>query len=77
MNGSIAAIVTLGFGAWGSANLLPTLGYGVAAVQAGGLVCGTASVAPRVAGTVSVSSRVAGTVSVTPKVDGTVSVTEC
>jgi hypothetical protein len=31
MSGSIAAIITLGFGTFGSVNLLPTIGYGVGA----------------------------------------------
>jgi len=38
MNGSPSAIITMGFGAWGSTGLVLTLGYGIGAaavVQAG------------------------------------------
>lgn len=31
MNGSPSAIVSLGFGSWGSVNLIVTLGFGVGA----------------------------------------------
>jgi len=34
MNGSIAAIITLGFGTWGSPGLVVTLGYGQATAVA-------------------------------------------
>lgn len=34
MSGSIAAIITLGFGTFGNVNLLPTIGYGIGAASA-------------------------------------------
>ena len=61
MDGSVAAIVLLGFGPAGSANLVPTLGFGIGEVRVGGTVTGTFSTAPRVSGTHATAARVTGT----------------
>jgi hypothetical protein len=58
MNGSIAAIITLGFGSWGSNNLLPTLGFGIGEVQSGGLVCATVTIVPSVRSTTAIEPSV-------------------
>lgn len=58
MNGSIAAIITLGFGSWGSIDLLPTIGYGSGEVQTGGLVCATVTFTPSVIGTTTIEPSV-------------------
>lgn len=64
MVGSIATIVTLGFGTWGSVNLIPTLGYGLGAPidTSGGLVCATVTFVPRVNATPTIVPSVNATV---------------
>lgn len=44
---------------------------------AGGIVCGTASVAPRTGGTASVAARTGGTASAAPRTGGTTYIDEC
>lgn len=66
MTGSIAAILTLGFGSWGSPGLVTTLGYGAATAAVPNpvarlTVAGTDRTRPAVAGADATSPTVAGT----------------
>ncbi len=65
---SPSSVLTLGYGAWGSVNDLPTLGFGFGSVvsppPAGGLVCYTLSCAPAVAFAITCAPPVAFTVAV-------------
>lgn len=67
MGESLSSVLTEGFGAWGSVNLMTTLGYGLGVAQADGPICGTLAVAGIVSGTLAVS----------PVVNGTLAMEEC
>jgi len=71
VNGSIAAIVLLGFGPAASVGLVVTLGYGVGETQVGGTVTATHSTAPRVTGAHATAARVGGTHATSARVSGT------
>lgn len=47
MDGSPSSVISLGYGSWGSAGLVLTLGFGVgAAIDNTGQLCGTLTIRP-------------------------------
>ena len=60
MTGSPSAIVSLGYGSWGSVNLVVTRGYGTATNNAIDNRDGTGSISRNVSGTGSSSRNVSG-----------------
>lgn len=70
---SPSSVLSMGYGSWGSVNLLPTLGFGLTVVPNFRL-CGTLTIQPMVSGVLSVSPKFVGTLDVTPLVTGELSV---
>lgn len=69
---SIATVVTMGYGSFGSVNLLPTLGYGIAIIPSPDTIGRRVRIARTVGGEVKINRTVAHTVRVTRTVSGTV-----
>ena len=74
---SIATVVTMGYGSFGSVNLLPTIGYGIGSTVGGAQLCGDVTMQPLLTGRSSITQMLAGTTVVTPLLTGTTKVSEC
>jgi hypothetical protein len=77
MDGSPSAVISHGFGSWGSVALVLTLGFGNGVASDGGLVCATPGVVPRVSATAGVTPRVEATAGVRPRVKASAGIQEC
>lgn len=77
MTGSHSSVISAGFGSWGSAGLVLTLGFGNGVDSSGGLVCASPAVRPRVSATAGVQPRVSATAGLTPRVEAGAGLREC
>lgn len=65
MDGSPSSVISLGYGSWGSAGLVLTLGFGVgAAIDNTGQLCGTLTVRSLVQGTLQINELVQGQIEI-------------
>jgi hypothetical protein len=71
---SPSSVLTLGYGSWGSVNLLPTLGYGQGAVAAAAYYPPQLTVYRTNAGTLNVNRENAGTLTLNRQNAGTLEV---
>lgn len=63
---SPSSVLSMGYGSWGSVNLLPTLGFGLSTTTTGVRICGTAMVRPALLGTFTIGTSLRGAASVSP-----------